>query len=68
MRILAKDALRQTRKERNLTLIDLAYVARISENQMSRIERRTRPIDDKQADRILKYYGKNFDELFTIEG
>lgn len=68
MKILAKPELKKVRKECGMTLADVAYIARMSEAQMSRIESQKRPIDDKQATRLLNYYGKSFGDLFLIEG
>lgn len=73
MKIIAKPTLREARKApkegrpRGEALIDIAYVARVSENQMSRIERGTRPVSNAIADRLLKHFGKKFDDLFRIE-
>ena len=66
MKILAKPSLRQERLARKLSLTVPAYFARISEMELSRIERRVRGVTSIRANKLCTYFKLPFSELFEI--
>jgi len=56
--------LRKWRKEKGLTQIQVGNLVEVSQSQMSQMENGGRNFTQKSLDKLLKFYNKNYNDLF----